>query len=641
MKSVCTLISIFILYSSLLHCGSAPFSRGVNLTNWFQAGSARQVHFSKYTKKDFENIKSLGCDVIRLPVSMHSMTSGAPDYTVDPLLLTMLDEPVRWAEELQMHLILDNHSFDPAVNTDPNIWKVLVPVWKQLAQHFQSRSTLISYEILNEPHGISDVVWNTIQKMVIDSIRSIDTKHTIVVGPAGWNSYNNLNAMPVYADTNLIYTFHFYDPFIFTHQGATWSGPSLEPLSGIPFPYDAARMPAVPAQFMGTWIQTEMNNYSASGTVLKLQQILDIAVNFKKDRKVKIFCGEFGVYKPNSVNEDRVRWYDAVRKYLELNDIAWTIWDYQGGFGLFTPGTSEMFDHHLNIPLLSALGLNVPPQSPFTVRPDSIPIELYNDFIGPGILPSSSSGDLDLFSSGQFNGRYCIRWANAPQYQNIGFDFVPDKDLSLLKTNSYRLSLRVKSSSSGLSFHVRFIDSKTGVNDHPWRMHASVTGSAVPWNGEWQILSIPLSAMTEQGSWDSIWYNPIGVFDWKAIDRFEIVAEQTSLAGKELWLDDIRIVPAFASVAGAAEIPHAFRLLQNFPNPFNPSTAIRFDVPEQTRVTVQIYSMLGQLIDTVADDVFAPGSHQVEWHADAAAGIYLCRMTANGFSRTQKLVLMK
>ena len=91
-----------------------PFQRGVNLTNWFQVGSAQQIHFAKFSEKDIIDIKSLGCDVIRLPINLHFLTDGAPDYTLDPLFLTFLDEVVEWAEENDMHLILDNHTFDPA-----------------------------------------------------------------------------------------------------------------------------------------------------------------------------------------------------------------------------------------------------------------------------------------------------------------------------------------------------------------------------------------------------------------------------------------------------------------------------------------------------------------------------------------------
>ncbi|MFA6437799.1 MAG: cellulase family glycosylhydrolase [Bacteriovoracaceae bacterium] len=644
MKKNFTLVLLTIFASTIIFAGEIPFSRGVNLTNWFQQSNAQQIHFSKYTKKDLENIKSLGCDVIRLPINMHPMTSGSPSYTVDPLLFDFLDQAVTWAEELQLHIILDNHTFDPAVSTPSNIGTVLIPVWKQMAEHFKSRSSHVYYEILNEPHGIADDVWNTVQGMVIDSIRTIDSMHTIIVGPAGWNGYNNLNAMPVYADTNLIYTFHFYDPFLFTHQGASWSTPSLEPLGGMPFPYNAARMPVFPAALAGTWVQNDFTNYSVNGTITKVQTTLDIAANFMKGRKVKLFCGEFGVYKPNCYNEDRVRWYDVVRKYLELKGITWTSWDYQDGFGLFTSGTDELFDHHLNVPLITALGLTVPPQSVFIITPDSTVIDLYSDYIGQKIAPANSSGGtIDLYSMSEpFSGKYCIRWTNAAQYQHVGFNFVPNKDLSLLVGNNYMLSFRIKNSSPGVSFDVRFIDTKTGLTDHPWRIRSTITDLTVPWDGAWHEILIPLKNMTEHGSWDSIWYNPIGAFDWKAIDRFEIVAEHSNLLGKELWLDDIRItVPPTVVADGAAGIPTQFHLAQNFPNPFNPSTTIRFDVPHQSHVTIKIYSILGQLVETLVDGTIEAGTNRTQWKTTVSGGVYLCRMTSGSYTQTQKLLLLK
>jgi endoglucanase len=82
-KNLSVLIVFFVLSAGMqvLHAQETPFSRGVNLTNWFQAGNAGEIQFSKYTKQDFENIKSLGCDVVRLPINLHFMTDGAPAGT--------------------------------------------------------------------------------------------------------------------------------------------------------------------------------------------------------------------------------------------------------------------------------------------------------------------------------------------------------------------------------------------------------------------------------------------------------------------------------------------------------------------------------------------------------------------------------
>lgn len=61
---------------------------------------------------------------------------------------------------------------------------------------------------------------------------------------------------------------------------------------------------------------------------------------------------------PKCPHTDRVYWYDVVRKYLEGKGISWTIWDYQGGFGLFEKGTNEMFDYDLDTEILTSLNFN-------------------------------------------------------------------------------------------------------------------------------------------------------------------------------------------------------------------------------------------------------------------------------------------
>jgi endoglucanase len=276
----------------------APFSRGVNLTSWFQVGNPGQLQFTKFTRQDFVNIKSLGCDVVRLPINLHFMTDGEPDYNLDPVFLGFLDSVVTWAEDLQIHLLLDNHTFDPSEDTDPAVETPLIKVWTQMAEHYKNRSNYIYYEILNEPHGIADAVWNSIQQNVIDAIRAVDTQHTIIVGPAGWNSYNNLDEMPEYEDDNLIYTFHYYDPFLFTHQGASWTDPSMGSLSGVPWPYGAGSMPECPGDLIGTWIQSSINNYDEDGTVERVKELLDIAVDFKNTRDVERYCMDnMGLYR--------------------------------------------------------------------------------------------------------------------------------------------------------------------------------------------------------------------------------------------------------------------------------------------------------------------------------------------------------
>jgi endoglucanase len=612
---------------SLLLTGQIPFTRGVNLTSWFQVSAARQIQFSKYTKKDFERIKLLGCDVIRLPINLHAMTGGEPDYLLDPLFLEFLDEVVNWAEELELHIILDNHTFDPATNTDPAIGSTLVKVWTQMAGHFNGRSPFVYYEVLNEPHGIDDATWGSIQQDVIDAIRSVDTEHYIVVGGAGWNSYNNLDELPVYADNKLIYTFHFYDPFVFTHQGASWTDPSMGSLAGVPFPYRSVDMPSTPNDLKGTWVGSAMDNYATDGTLAKVKSLIDIAVNFKNQRGVPVYCGEFGVYIPNSNNDDRVYWYDEVRRYLEEKNIPWTIWDYQGGFGLFEKGTNELFDYDLNVPLLEALAFSVPPQEVYVRKPNTTGFTIYSDNIGEGIFDASDPGHgtLDFYNvDSPQEGTKSIYWTDVTQYNAIAFEFKPDLDLSLLATHDHVLEFWVKGNTPGVMFDVRFIDTKTGPTDHPWRKGKTIDNTLATWDGEWHKVTIPLSALEEKGSWDNAWFPPEGKFDWKAVDRFEIVAEQQALTNIDFWFDDIRVsgeeVPYEEPITSVDE-GIANSDLKVYPNPMKENMLIQFSVTDSGPVNISLYTPAGQKIWIVANENFPPGEHTRSWKGDDDRGI--------------------
>ncbi len=629
---------------------SQPFYKGVNLTNWFQSNTIREVQFTKYTFSDFQDIKSLGVDVIRLPINLHNFTSGSPNYEIDPLFYYFIDQVADWAEQLEIHLILDNHTFDPAIDTPYNIDEALLPIWTQMAEHFKNRSEFIYYEILNEPHGISDARWNEIQLSVVQTIRSIDSVHTIVVGPAGWNSYNNLDLMPEYPFENLIYTFHFYDPFLFTHQGASWTSPSLESLAGMPFPYNQSEMPELPPEYYGTWVESSFNNYYYDGAITRICETLNIPQQFQIERNAPVFCGEFGVFKPNSENEHRVYWYNIARQCLEAKNLSWTIWDYQGGFGLFEDGTPEQFDYDFNVDLLEALGFNVPPQSDFEVKPDSTSIPLYGDYVEQGInLIAYPSGTLDFYNDeNPQNGEFSIYWTDASQYENIMFDFIQVRDLTYLKNQNYVFSFWLKGNNPSTQFEIRFIDTKTNVpGDHPWRCSYKINAFATNFDNEWHKVEINLNDFYETGSWDDGWFDEQGDFDWSQIERFEIVAEYGNITS-DLWFDDIKIYnPNSVGNYSFDDNKFEFKLYDNYPNPFNPSTRIKFSIPNNNgtlqETTLSIYNTLGQKVAELLKKHLTSGIYEVEFRTEnLPSGVYFYRLqTGQDFIQTKKMLLIK
>lgn len=90
------------------------------------------------------------------------------------------------------------------------------------------------------------------------------------------------------------------------------------------------------------------------------------------------------------------------------------------------------------------------------------------------------------------------------------------------------------------------------------------------------------------------------------------------------------------------EKPLHYALYQNYPNPFNPSTEIQFEIPEKAHVLMKVYSMLGQEVATLVDEVREAGTGSVSWNAAGmASGVYIVRITAGQFSQARKILLVQ
>jgi len=661
MKKNILLLAITLLIGFTQKANAAiPFTRGINLTLWYMQTKASSIQFSTYTQKDFANIKSLGCDVIRLPIDFYSMNSGSPNYTIDPLLLTYLDQTVTLAETEQMYLILDNQPVDCEVACqNPNLGTLLIKVWTQLATRYKNRSMYIIYEIMNEPNTYSTPVWGQMQLNVINAIRTADTKHKIVVGPSYWSTTLEMSQLPVYTDTNLIYTFHFYEPGIFTHQGITWYVPSLGSVQNVPFPYNAATMPPLPSGIKGTYWEDEYLNYKNTGTIAKIQETLAKAVAFKNSRNVDMYCGEFGAYNEYTQADSRNTYYSEVRKYLEANGIPWTTWDYSYGFGIFMPFSQARFDYDLNKPMLTALGLKVPGVVDPTIKPDLVGFKIYTDnsaYIGTGQPMNFSS------TNKPNNGIFCVNWTGAAQYEGIDFNFNPDKDLSTLKANNYALCLMVRGDTPGTNITLRFMDTKTtSADDHPWRMDYVINQSKAALDGYWHKLYIPFSQFVDAGAWDesnNTWYTPSGKFDWKAVDRFQIVTDEGSLLNKNFWFDNIMVAnmdtaqiyetrsindPSTGNSDINSEISASFKVS---PNPVINSANISYSLVNKESVDISIYNLTGQKVKSILSAEQPAGHYSVNWDTDnnnglkVQGGIYICQISISGKVNGLKIVVL-
>ncbi len=98
----------------------------------------------------------------------------------------------------------------------------------------------------------------------------------------------------------------------------------------------------------------------------------------------------------------------------------------------------------------------------------------------------------------------------------------------------------------------------------------------------------------------------------------------------------------YTDIVEVEVVPNQFELSQNYPNPFNPTTTIRFSLPKQTELRINVYNILGELVETIAKGVYEAGYYKVNFDAGSlTSGTYIYRVESNDFIVTKKMLLVK
>jgi endoglucanase len=182
---------------------------------------------------------------------------------------------------------------------------------------------------------MSDSQWKWCALQLVAEVRRIAPRHTIIIGGAGWNSIEGLVKLGPLPDSNIIYTFHFYDPFLFTHQGAAWAGVKATSNTRIPFPYDSSRMPPLNPASKGTFGESNYKNYKQTGNAAGLKKELEVARAFSLKYHVPVFCGEWGSYKKYADPASRCRYTATIKRLLGQLHIPFAYWEWNQDFSFF------------------------------------------------------------------------------------------------------------------------------------------------------------------------------------------------------------------------------------------------------------------------------------------------------------------
>ncbi len=291
------------------------------------------------TQTDFRVIKAAGFDTVRLPINWGGRVGSAPGYEIPTEFFSRVDSVINQAMSEGLNVIIDYHSQSTTLSVSPSTEAArLTAVWQQIASRYQNKSSRLYYEIFNEPDDqISTANWNQIQNSVIQSIRSIDSFHTIIVTGKSWSAPESLSGISLNSNQNLIAMVHFYDPILFTHQGAEWMGSDFS-VTGVTWPGPPSATvnpPRTNTAWIIDWFHryntvTGNNNPASQG---QIERQFDIISTWKTSN-IPVVIGEFGTYKRGPM-DSRANWTRAVRKEAEERGIPWCFWEYSSGFGAY------------------------------------------------------------------------------------------------------------------------------------------------------------------------------------------------------------------------------------------------------------------------------------------------------------------
>lgn len=340
---------------------AANFTKGVNLAGCYEVGAdqnANNIWMGHINDYHFSFLASIGVDVVRIPMQFGYFVENTSTYKFQQAFFDRLDETIDLAEKYGMHIIVDNHIWE-WYDKQPDPEAALKAVWLQVAEHCKDRSTKVVYELFNEPDGTYwHEHWHDVQGRLLEAVRTVDTKHTVIVTPT---NYKTISDMPEYADDNIIYTSHFYEPFVFSHQGGSWT--RLRTIGGmLSFPYNPATDNIVAAVQKVKDINVEspeipwVEAYPTTGTVENVQSILKKDIDEVARRGSKLYIGEFGTLKYPAL-ESRCNWLRTVTNYCRQNGAAYTVWTYAGDFGMFKTDALDLnLPGDLNMDVAAALG---------------------------------------------------------------------------------------------------------------------------------------------------------------------------------------------------------------------------------------------------------------------------------------------
>ena len=310
---------------------------------------------------DFKRIKAAGFETIRLPVRWHTQSKNKAPYTVNPAYMDRVAQVVDWALDSGLNVILNSHHVDPIYKDPEGTAAWHGGVWKQISERFADRpEDRLWFELENEPHDQLDNS-NLLATLApaLAAVRAANPTRAVIIGGEEWSGIDSLATLELPDDPNIHPTFHYYSPFDFTHQGASWTGDAMPPV--------------------GRRYGTEADAQLLQQDVAKLKAYIERTGHTP-------FMGETGAYDAHIPLAQRIDYHAAVTQAFAPTGIGICMWAYTNTFPFWDQSSGKWLPG-----LRGAIGLpddSVAPSPP--VQPSTGPL------LNPSLPAALRAIDKDL-----------------------------------------------------------------------------------------------------------------------------------------------------------------------------------------------------------------------------------------------------
>lgn len=208
---------------------------GINISlfehTWSTADQLLQENIDDKLKK----IAQAGYSTVRLPVAF-DMFMQPQSSNLTKEILQKLQDIYKNCSKLKLNLVVTYHYGKLNPDNAYTEFERVVWIWKQVQNQFRNQGyDKLFFEVYNEP-TIEPYKWKDIATKIVQYIRYEDANRIYIVGGTNYNNIDELKELYRLPDDKILYTFHFYEPFIFTHQGASWEADKAF-ITNLPYPY--------------------------------------------------------------------------------------------------------------------------------------------------------------------------------------------------------------------------------------------------------------------------------------------------------------------------------------------------------------------------------------------------------------------